>query len=184
MYVDVQSVILIGVTGYTISDMVAYNRKKKKEFYEMQSAMLRQAFVEALAAEGNGTASEDQTMLLREEREIAAAEKLKKENSGIWNGIKGIVSRGLDTKLGKEDRKYGEKRKKILERLEEHEKNVLTGRAVQNFSPTLQAVQDKRMEMERQLQNQAMEPGPVDIIAEEATIKIQEKSKGWFSWLS
>ena len=167
-----------------MTDMVRYNRRKKREFYEMQSAMLKQAFVEALAAEGAGTATEDQITLLREEREIATAEEVKKQTSGVWNGIKGIVSRGLDTKLGKEDRKYGEKRKKILERLEEHENNVLLGTAVPSFSPTLQAVQEKRLELEQQLRNQSIEPGPVDKIAEEATVKIQEKTKGWFSWFS
>lgn len=167
-----------------MSDMVRYNRKKKKEFYEMQSYMLKKAFVEALEAEGNGTATEDQTKLLREEREMVAEEEVKKEKAGIWNGIKGIVSRGLDTKLGKEDRKYGEKRKKILERLEEHENNVLSGTAVATFSPTLEAVQQKRTELERQLQGQNIEPSPVDRLAEESTIKIQQKSKGWFSWFS
>ena len=115
----------IGVTGFTLADMVKYNRRKRKEFYDEQSELLKKRFVDALEAEGRGTATEDQILLLQEERgaqaAAEAAAEAKKKKPGIWRFIKGAIGTALDTNLSKEDRNYGEKRAAILDRIQEQE---------------------------------------------------------------
>ena len=172
---------MIGVTSFTIADMIRYNRKKKADFYATQSELLKKRFMEALEAEGQGTATEDQIALLQEERATALAAAAKKEEPGITKSVTNYVKRALDLNLSKEDISYLDRRRAILDRIEEHEGGFGSGTTTQTISPTLQAVQEKRKEIEKHIEYQD-QPGPLDKLAENATTKAGNTRKNWFGW--
>lgn len=172
---------MIGVTGFTIADMVRYNRQKKREFHEAQSEMLKKRFMDALEAEGQGAATEDQILLLQEERAVAAAVEAKKQEPGIWHSITSRFKRSLDLSLNKEDISYLDRRRTILDRIEEHENEVGIRTTIQTISPTLQTVQEKREDIEKHIENRD-QPGALDKLAEEAATKAGNTRKSWFGW--
>lgn len=192
--------------------MITYNRRKKREWYTEQSRIFKQRLLEALEAEGVGTATEDQLLLLREEREIQSAEEARAKKPSVWKSVKENLGAAFSTEnLKREDVAYGERRKAILERIErERIAAVSEGRegidgsktestqgvaaslasaadAVSN-SQILNTVEEKRREGERILERQGVEGGPLDRFAEQtftgADSQVRESSSKGKTWSS
>jgi hypothetical protein len=83
------------VTAYALTDMILYNRKKKRQYFEEQRALEEAALHNAQVAQRNGTASQEQLELLRSKgmnkqvtddtsdvQKIAAAVGIAKESGG------------------------------------------------------------------------------------------------------
>jgi hypothetical protein len=171
-------VIIAGYTVFTLGDMIMYNRRKKKEWYSEQKNIVKRSLVEALRAEEEGTATADQLLLLKEERDNAAREASRVNKPSIWKTVKGAFS---TEGYKREDKAYGDRRQEILDRINAAQE---AGTSAGGSSKILQAVDEKRREGEKQLEKQHVEPGPLDKLAAEAANAATSSSKSWTSWFS
>ena len=184
------SVIVIsgGVAVFSLGDMIIYNRRKRKVFFEEQHMLLQQRLAEARVAAAHGTADEDQMLLLNRERAAEEAEQVRKRKKGLWNAFKGLFN---IEGLSEEDRGskldlLGEEGLRKMGTESSEPKSVEGLSAPKEEKPSLgiiQAVEDKRRDGERELQERGMKGGPLDTIAEQAITAGKSKG-GWTSWMT
>ena len=185
---DSTIVISGGVAVFSLGDMMIYNRRKRKLFFEEQHMLLKQRLAEAREAAAHGTADGDQMLLLNRERAAEEAEQARKAKKGPWKAfqnlftIEGLSEEDKGSKLdvlGEEGLKKLGAESSVLESVErssspEEEKPSLG---------IIQAVEDKRRDGERELQERGMKGGPLDTIAEQAIVAGKSKG-GWISWMT
>ncbi|KAI9729741.1 MAG: hypothetical protein M1834_006692 [Cirrosporium novae-zelandiae] len=83
------------VTIYSLTDMIVYNRRKTKLFYEEQRNLRAQRLAAAKEAAASGTLNEDQLLLLNQERAAEEAEAAKQARGGIFKRTKDFLLGGL-----------------------------------------------------------------------------------------
>ncbi|KAI9793210.1 MAG: hypothetical protein M1816_000631 [Peltula sp. TS41687] len=71
-----------------LTDMVMYNRRKRKEWYATESMLYAKFLAEATAAESQGSATEEQVEFLKKERMIQRAEEEERNKPGVWKRTK------------------------------------------------------------------------------------------------
>ena len=185
--------IAVGVTVFSLTDMIIYNRRKRKEYNAEQRMILAHMLMEAREAEAKGIADEDQILFLNREREVDEAERIQKEKKGRWRRyIKGIFS---TEGLKKEDTSSGlealgeEKPRKVGEGsllIESAGETVTDSTTEKEETPglgILQAVEEKRRDGERELQKRGVNGGTLDQLAEQAAAAGKSKG-GWTSWFT
>ncbi|EKG19889.1 hypothetical protein MPH_02816 [Macrophomina phaseolina MS6] len=156
--------------------MIIYNRRKRREWFHEQNQKHAIALAEARQAVAAGTATEDQVLLLNNERNKDEHAKNKK---GIFKRAKESLFGGLS----KEEQEGGQ----ILAAASEKSQEAFDAlrsdaqEAKDQSLGILQAVEDKRREGEKA---QPQTPGPLDRMAEEATQTAVQKSKSWTSWIT
>lgn len=186
----VSIVIAAGVTVFSLGDMILYNRRKKREWYADQHEKWQQALALAVAAEANGTANDDQILLLNRERAAAQAEQERQNRKGVWKSIKGVFS---SEHLKKEEKPFGLENLGEKPSVDDGSAPVSPSEAPHvkdstqkstSTSSILDAIQEKRREGERLLEDKGSEPGPLDQMAEQATkaTTSSTSTKGWSSW--
>jgi hypothetical protein len=170
------------VVAISLGDMVVYNRRKRNEWYLVQQELHKRDLIAARFAMAQGTANEDQILLINQERlrEEAEAEKVQK---------KGMFAQAKESLFG-------------TEKKEEQRGGTLgvagiTGREHKEGLGVVKAVQDKvaevkekaKLDMRPTDQNiiQAHTPktiagGPLDQLAEKAAESASKTTKSWTDW--
>lgn len=167
------------VTVFALGDMIVYNRRKRREWFHEQNQKHAIAMAEAKRAVASGTATEDQILLLNNERNKEEHEKNKK---GIFKRTKEAIFGGLseeEQKGGKIGAMAFQASDKAHDAFNELRSDAQE--AKDNGLGILQAVEEKRREGEKA---QAQDPGPLDRMAEEAAQAATQKSKSWTSWIT
>ncbi len=77
--------------------MILYNRRQRRDFFAEQKALHAKALMSARQAALNGTADEDQMLLLNRERAAMEAEQARLAKEGIWKRTKEWLYSGLKT---------------------------------------------------------------------------------------
>lgn len=98
-------VIAGGVTTYALSDMMIYNRRKKREWFADQQEQFRVALAAAHTALASGTATEQHLDFLQREEEHAISLRAAEEEKKRWSltqRIKGLLYSGLKMDFGDE----------------------------------------------------------------------------------
>ncbi|KAI9673483.1 MAG: hypothetical protein M1817_002946 [Caeruleum heppii] len=180
---------LIGATAIcgvyatvALSDMVLYNRRKRREFYAAQVALYTQHLSEARTALAHNTATPQQIRLI-EEDELAEREKQERlRKKGIWKGIKRALFSGLKTD---EDEPLEEKREdsslasvpqRVQAKIKAGEGAVLS--AVQEHRQRQEAEGDVRRAITEEVAPR--KGGMLDRLGEGEP----NSSRNWTTWLS
>jgi hypothetical protein len=147
---DANSVIAGGVTVYTLGDMMIYNRRQKRKYFEEQKARHESAVYSARAAIASGTATEDELAFIKREEDHDAWINSIKNKKGVFarskewlfSGIKkeeegedvGSSERRLGYEaLSEEDDSLGERESDIVRAIEE-KKMAIAGKAKAAFA--------------------------------------------------
>ncbi len=83
------------ITMYAMGDMMIYNRRKRNEWYIDQEQRRAKALVLAREAAAQGTANENQILLLNQERAAEEAEEERRGKRGIFKRVKQMFYAGL-----------------------------------------------------------------------------------------
>ena len=169
---------------FSLGDMIMYNRRKRKAFFEEQHALLKERLIEAREAEARGTADEDQILLINRERAAEEADNARKNRPTIWKSVKGVFStQGLQEEdtHGRTESEATESQHisqsgllPVPEQMQELEQSPVKG-------TILQALENKRREGERHLEKNGTEGGVLDKLAEQAGSSAPDK-RSWTSW--
>ncbi len=171
--------------------MFIHNRRKRAAFLAEQHALYATRVMGAIEAEKAGQElDDDQRLVMNRERARVQAEEAKKERS--WRKrVKGWLVGGLkgDEEGGKEELVVPSE-KEVLGMVGVTESDVMErmrggreekGEEWRDGSGILEAVEEKRREVERSLEEREVRGGPLDRVAEEAVEKVKSKG-GWMSW--
>ena len=177
-----------GVATFALGDMIVYNRRKRKSFFAEQHMLLAQRLAEARQAAANGTADDDQILLINRERAAQEAEEARKSRKGPLSAVTGLFSTkglkeedsrsGLDV-LGEEGLRKMSEESSIIEPAGE----VMIEAQAVSKSGILQAADENRREGEQEPLKEEIIGGPLDQMAEQATASAKAKG-GWTSWLT
>ncbi|KAI9719784.1 MAG: hypothetical protein M1812_003272 [Candelaria pacifica] len=95
---------LIAATGvatvvaiYGLGGMMIYNRRQRRDFFKEQGVLHAKALIAARQAASQGTADEDQILLLNRERAAQEAEEARLAKKGMWRRTKDWLYSGLKT---------------------------------------------------------------------------------------
>ena len=182
------TVLAGGVATFALGDMIVYNRRKRKSFFAEQHMLLEQRLAEARQAVANGTADDDQMLLINRERAAEEAEEARKARKGPMSILTGLFStkglkeedngNGLDL-LGEEGlRKMGEE-SSIIQPAGETRIQDLEAPGVS----VIHKMEEKRREGEQMLLDVGAKGGPLDQMADQATAAAKSKG-GLTSWFS
>ena len=176
-----------------VTDMIVYNRRKKREWYAQQQEIYSRSLAEATVAEERGQATDDQLAFLSREHQIQEAEKRQKGR--LWTRVKeGLFGAGDEDvvnieRLKSSDLVNARPKNKKLE--ESSEAVSATGGAI---GGVVQAVEDARREQQQQVVDVESRPGgPLDQLASYPTktskllsssSSSRTNSGGLLSWLS
>ena len=175
-----------------MTDMILHNRSKRAAFFAEQHALYATRVMEAIEAEKAGRElDDDQRLVLNRERVRVEAEEAKKERK--WGRrVKGWLIGGLK---GDEEEKaevavptegevlamIGVRESDVLGRTRREREREEKGEERREGSGILEAVQEKRREVEASAEEREFRGGPLDHVAEEAVEKVKSKG-GWMSW--
>ena len=182
------------VTTYSLGDMILYNRRKKREWYAEQHTKWQEALVLAREAEVQGTANNDQILLLNRERAAEAADEEKRNRPSIWKTIKSLFSfEGLnkeekplqEKKAGGEQELEVSRPEKLISYASEEQRQDAE-RAMGNRNPKPSSPDERAERVRgRTLDAQKNQLESLDRMAEEATEAVTLTSgKSWSSWFS
>ncbi|RDL42069.1 Uncharacterized protein BP5553_02048 [Venustampulla echinocandica] len=159
-----------GVTVYALGDMMAYNRRKRAEFYAEQKAVYAAGIHDAREAVKSGTATEEQISLITKDNEIAAIQAAKLQKKGVFKKGKEWLFAGLKKAeegddVGTSERRLGyEGSNEEDDGLGAHESDIIRAIEVKKMELTAKAKQAFENEKERQRTG-----GPLDQLGTEAT---------------
>lgn len=187
--------------------MILHNRRKRAAFYAEQHSLYAARLISAIETEKAGLAlDEDQVLVLNRERAKIQAEELKKLGS-LWNGVKSVFVGGLKKEEGLGEQilpgvaegkvptegevleAIGIKNAEVMERMQgrlevvEERKVVgdgMEGKMEVHEGGIMKAVEEKRREGERQLEERRVEGGPLDQMGEQAAAAVKSKA----DWVS
>ncbi|KXT00216.1 hypothetical protein AC578_7001 [Pseudocercospora eumusae] len=172
------TVVSAAVATAGITDMIMHNRRKKAEWLAQKQAESARDLAIARQAEAQGTATEDQILLINRERAAMEADFAKKNQPGMFKR----ASNWLFSGLSKEEQKGG----RLGATATAAESAAST--AVQDTRSVMQAVEDK-VESERsagEMTQAILKPtgGPLDRQAQLAIDSASNAAKSWTSWLT
>ncbi|KAF7188699.1 hypothetical protein HII31_09951 [Pseudocercospora fuligena] len=161
-----------------ITDMLMHNRRKRNEWLAQKQAESARDLAIARQAEAQGTATEDQILLINRERAAMEADIAKKNQPGMFKR----ASNWLFSGLSKEEQKGG----RLGAMATAAESAAST--AVQDTRSMIQAVEHK-VEAQRSTGEMAqaiLKPtgGPLDRQAQLAVDSASNTAKSWTSWLT
>ena len=169
--------------------MLIYNRRKRNEFYHEQRLLYQQRLVEARQASATGTATDDQILVLNQERARTEAEQARLKKEGMWTTSKRFLLGGM-----KQEQEQETENQPAATSDEMHTHALETGQEIKSHQREIEgigisaAVEIKRREGEKALEDRGVGEGPLDIMAEQAvkaaTAEIGKGKGGWTSWLS
>jgi len=166
-------ILLTGVAGlvtvFSLGDMIVYNRRKKREFFAEQQAQHAKDLAIARVAAQNGSADENQILLLNRERAAEEAEAAKGSRKGIFKST-------LQYLYGNPDEQGA--KKKPTEFVEDLKASAEDVKEKAGSLGIVQAVQESRQ------QQAPSKGGPLDQLAEDTVSSAQASTKSWTSWIT
>lgn len=171
------------VSVVAVTDMIIYNRRKKREWFHEQKQKHAIALAEARLALTDGTITHDQMLLLNRERAAEEAERIRRNKKGILARAKESMFGGLSIEEqtgGKlaattRDNAGGEGVLAAVQDAATH------GKEATSDSSIARSLEEKRRDGEKA---QPLTPGPLDRMADDATQAATQKSKSWTSWIT
>ena len=173
---DQSTVVAGGVTLFSLGDMIVYNRRKRKAYYEEQNLLAYQRLQEAKEAAIKGIATEEQILVLNRARAADEAEEVRKNKKTVWKSLKSVFS---SEGLRKDD--VGSATAGGSTTSLQFTPNVETTSADPSKSTILEALEEKRREGEKTLEDRGVAGGPLDKLAEQATSSDSSRG-GWTTW--
>ena len=173
--------VLIGMVATAgISDMVLHNRRRRNEWLAEKRVEEAREVAVARQSMEQGTATEDQILLINRERAKSEAAEAKKNRPGIFKRSTGWLFGGLST----EEKTGGRLGAEVQAQAVVPREEVLGEREDRGV---LQAVQVK-VEENRRSQEKVAEPfrphgGPLDMEAQRTVNAAIDVQKSWTSWL-
>lgn len=177
---------LIGLTVVTgmvatagITDMLLHNRRRRNEWLAEKQAQSARDLREAQNALAQGSATEDQMLLINRERAAFEADEAKRNRPGMFKRATGWVFGGLE----KEEKKGGTLG---VGAAGPTTREPMLGETADRG--VLQAVEEKVAEDRRSGErvDEVLRPlgGPLDRQAEAATRSAERTGRSWTSWIS
>lgn len=157
--------------------MIVFNRRKRTEFYAVMEKLRSDEYAKALEAESIGQATDDQMLLINQERarfEQMRIDKEKKEK-GIWRRMKESV-------VGTEA--YEEQKGGTLGIGRRKDETGSVGQAVGD----LLAEKESKLKAEARelgvLAHQSLPGGPLDQLGQQTAETVTKNTKSWTSWMT
>ncbi|KAF2210184.1 hypothetical protein CERZMDRAFT_91192 [Cercospora zeae-maydis SCOH1-5] len=178
-----------------VTDMILHNRRKRKEWLAQKQIEHARELAIATQAASQGTATEDQVLLINRERNAREAELEKQNRPGMFKR----ASNWLFQDLSKEEQKGGRLGAASSSAAAAAAAAAAAGTIAQKTEfaadevkeearHVLQAVEDKVEQHRRQGENvpEMLVPagGPLDRQAQVAVDNASQSGKGWVSWLT
>lgn len=154
--------------------MVIYNRNKRKGWLADVLAKREADLVVARKALAEGTLTQDQILLLNQERIAEEARIAKEQKAGIFKRTKDFLFGGLS----KEEQQGG----KLTGLTREGENEAQLGGSSQKTGEGLGILKAVEEQKTTQIGSQSV-GGPLDRAADDATQAIKSTSKSWTSWI-
>jgi len=176
------------VAVFALGDMVVYNRRKKKEWLNDQREMHAKKLVLAYQAATAGTATEDQMLLINQERAHREAEHARRNKPGIFKRAKGYVYSGLsmeEPKGGKLGAASGGASAGLGANAAEERAAPALNVASQGSGQgrgVLEAVEDARRQGGKA--RPRIRGGMLDQLGDNIATAASQNSKSWTSWIS
>lgn len=174
-----QLAVFFGVyTVLCFGDMIVYNRRKRTEFYAVMEKLRSDEYTKALEAESRGKATDDDMLLINQERSRYQQMLMDQEKAekGVWKRMKESV-------VGTEE--YEEKKGGKL---------GLGGRKKENVTDAVGDMLEKRDDKLRvtaaasKVANTAnglvRTGGPLDQMAQQTADSVTKRTKSWTDWAS
>lgn len=161
---------------YTIAsatDMIMYNRKKKREYYAQQKRLKEEAVQTARLAAAEGTASAEQMTLLAEAKAGEEAES-RKDTRGIFTKTKDFLYGGLS----KEEKGLALLNRPSEALLKEAEPESSLGGITQGAGEGMGIVKA----VEEAQKQHSVRGGLLDQLGEEAARAASDTRRSWGSW--
>lgn len=157
--------------------MVVYNRNKRKEWLASMQEKRAKDVAIARKAYAEGTASNEQMLLLNQERAAEESRLEKERNGGIFKRTKTYFFSGFS----KEEKKGG----RLAELQNEKESEGHMGGQTQEASESLGVLKATEAHKEARIaQEKRSIGGPLDQTAEQATQAMKTASRSWTSWIT
>ena len=179
------------VTVFSLTDMILYNRRKRRTFFAEQNALLQAKLIEAKEIQArNGELDDDQRLLLNRERIALEAEREKRERRGLWDTFKGTFSnQGLKVEEGGEIRIGTGESDRSVEEPDASRTPVISEEHLMQHTSVLKSVEETRRVGERELERTGVHGGPLDQLADNASASATKaaeraETRSWFGWLS
>ncbi|KAF2813861.1 uncharacterized protein BDZ99DRAFT_409985 [Mytilinidion resinicola] len=159
------------VTVFSLGDMIVYNRRKKREFFAEQQAKHAKELGMARIAAAEGSADENQILLLNRERAAEEAEVAKQNRKGFFKSTLQYLY-GNPEQQKEAEQNAAKTPSELVEGLREevHEKTGNLG--------IMKAVEESRKEQP------SSKGGPLDELADNAASSTAASTKGWTSWIT
>ncbi|KAL8798447.1 MAG: hypothetical protein Q9182_006654 [Xanthomendoza sp. 2 TL-2023] len=185
------TVVAFFITTFSLTDMILYNRRKRKEWSEAEAAIYEQTLYSALTAlrqKDRPLTDEEQDVMEREtaaleaEAKKEAKQKKKKGGWGIKKWVFGEMEMGTEAAGGKVWRNTeGDGRESLLGAAQQDGvvgavADVEESVAVGEMGSVAKAVEEKRREGEKAVEGTG---GPLDRSAEGV---VEKARRGWDSW--
>ncbi|MCJ1464806.1 hypothetical protein MMC07_003419 [Pseudocyphellaria aurata] len=173
------SVLVAGVAVVSITDMIIFNRKKRKVWYAAQALDRQNALMLAIEHERNGLPlSEEEVLVLKDERDrFNEAEERARKSKERWEYLN--VKRWLTSGLKAEEEPAGQAVEEANEpteaRLQESSESEPNG-----LGGVLAAVENSRRVEEKRLEAEGSKSSALDRMAARAAEL--GKGKSWWVW--
>lgn len=182
------TVVCTGVAMWSLTDMMVYNRRKKKEFLREQELNYARALTRARAAEQAGTLTADLALVLNKERAVQQYEAAKAEREkrgAMRNALDWVTGGGrLEEKPGGAFGFASDEIKRIAEGRDRPDIPVVPGHRRATTAETEQQVMVKEAAAARAgVLPIASGPGSLDSMAKRASDDAVRASRGWMNWI-
>lgn len=182
------SIVCTGMATYSFVDMMRYNRRKSREFFQEQQRNYDIALRRALEAEKDGTLTADLGLVLNKERAVLAYEEEQARKGSLIKQAKEWLFGGLAMqehpggRLGKGGFD-AEEIKRIAEgAFTEEGANKLRDPDARELEP--QVMVKEAAAVRDQAQNSRRSGGTLDEMADGIANDVQEKGKSWWRWVT
>ena len=182
------SMICTGMAAYSLGDMMLYNRRKRREFFQEQQRNYDIALQRAVRAEEEGTLTADLALVLNKERAVRIYEEQQARKGGLWKQAKGWVFGGMAMeespggRLGKGGFE-AEEIKRIAEGRFEDGGVTMNKLREPGMRETEPEVMVKEAAVARRMGEEArLTGGPLDQMAENVVDDLDRRGRSWWSW--
>lgn len=171
------------VAIFSLGDMVIYNRRRRREWFNDMREKEARELAAAQEAAALGAANEDQILLINRARAAQEADEAKKSRPGVFKRVKNVFYGGLS----QEEQQGGKLNASVVGQAQDAVWSA--GEEVKEEGlGIIKAVEEKRREGEKAIEAQApqvrVNGGPLDQLGAQAPIKADDTKKSWTSWIT
>jgi hypothetical protein len=165
--------------------MIVYNRRKRTEFYAVMEKLRSDEYAKALEADAKGEATDDQTLLINQERarmEQMRIDKEKKEK-GVWRRMKEQVV-GTETYEEQKGGTLGVGRKRGGHDAPKSSVGEAVGDLLASRDEKLGFGGEKAAGVVGTPAGARPVGGPLDQLAQQTAESVSSNTKSWTSWIT